>query len=230
MTLTADIPLRKLPRPEWDDEFNRLLTDNELRRTYDRERRLRLAIKRLGLVDPELTDRPLGLVLEIGTDTGEFLECCRHFGFAPTGFAAGNGEAAVTGFGKLSALLHERQGLRVLSGGLQAFEDFHAHGEVELVHIPSLEAVLPEHLTENHEDSIRRSRWWKIGPALDRALIRLLCVSHQQLRVGGRLVIGLEGTLNHAPFENRLDATIFRVGGFELVSKAHGVRRLRRLG
>jgi hypothetical protein len=103
MPIADALPWLEEPHAGWQQEFDRLLNDRELRRRYDRERRLREACTFLGwycpdvghlarplsiqtLVDGDLhTSHPQPLVVEIGTTGGEFLELARLFGYAVQG-------------------------------------------------------------------------------------------------------------------------------------------------
>jgi len=117
-----DLPLRPAPRPDWQQDFDRLIRDPYLQRKYSRDARLVEHLEYIQTYVPEITRKGSGLVVDVGTGPGEFLEWCRKFGRKVLGVEALSGEGGMgDGYLRLSRLMHERQGIDVRYCGWQQF-------------------------------------------------------------------------------------------------------------
>jgi hypothetical protein len=117
-----DLPLRPVPREDWQQDFDRLMRDEYLRRKYERTARVAEHLAYIRYHCPELTKSGEGLVVDVGPGPGEFLEWCRKFGWKTLGVEAMSGAGGMgDGYLQLSRLMLERQGIDVRYCGWRQF-------------------------------------------------------------------------------------------------------------
>jgi hypothetical protein len=194
-----EIPLLPVPGGQWRSLFNHLREDQYLKQKYDRERLLAEKWKYISDYCPELlTDGEKdGLIVDIGTGFGVFLECCVALGWKaqgvePTTGAGGMGD----GYVQLARLLHQRQKLPVLYCGwdnyfaalqegptLKDVALFNFQGAWAQCHSDWLEGV-PHHV--NHDVT---EQHWMFGPDLDRIIVAELGTMAAHLQPGGEILI-----------------------------------------
>lgn len=114
-----DLPLLKIPYPDWEKAAKKLLEDSYVRKKCDRKRRLKEKLDYINTYCREIKERK-GCVLDLGPGPGEFLEFCRYFGNEVYGIDAkfndfgGMGEEYL----QYSKLMTDRQHIPVLYEGV----------------------------------------------------------------------------------------------------------------
>jgi len=192
-------------------ELSRLLNDDWLRKTYRRGLRLRAGMDFLGHCCQEIVANP-GIVIETGCETGEFLECCRHFGCEPYGIRVGSPE----GLNVLARHLADGQELVAIDGGFWQLITLARRYGPALVVVRSLEKLLSIHQCDNQTECIRRPSWWQLTSPLFRDLGNLVGTLRDALRPGGHAVLIQTGSLNQLPFERHFSAILTEIGGFHV--------------
>ena len=125
-----DIPLRPIPRSDWQVDYDRLMRDPYLAKKYNRQTRLREHFAFIQANAGELLTRPpgdTGTIVDVGSGPGEALEIFHSVGWNTLGIEASTGEGGMgDGYLQLSKLLHERQKIEVnYTGGPAFFHTLH---------------------------------------------------------------------------------------------------------
>ena len=114
-----ELPLLKIPYPNWEKMAKKLLEDPYVRKKCERKRRLKEKLDYINTYCEEIKERK-SCVLDLGPGPGEFLEFCRYFGNKVYGIDAKFNDFGGMGEEYLhySKLMTDRQHIPVLYKGV----------------------------------------------------------------------------------------------------------------
>lgn len=230
-----ELPLFPVPDGAWTACFRRVMQDEFLKQKYDRSQRLKAKWDYLHTVLPEMVDSPRRgtTVVDVGPGPGEFLEWCRHFGYAVRGVDAASGCGGMGDpYLELSRLMTRRQRIPVDYCGLTEWIARHheilSPGSVALINSQgSIEQACSRWMDgESHEvhHDCRRLKW-RVGDELSAFFREMMAAWQSWLVPGGTIFIYANGAANTRAYAKAIERAARSVGKLTLVRREKRIHK-----
>lgn len=211
-----------IPRNDWKDEYEDVLSDDYVSKKYNREKRLTKKLAYIKNYLPEFyNDIQNGIIVDLGPGPGEFLELFREKGYSAIGFDTKIGDSYMGDeYLKISRLMVERQRLDVRYVGVETLLNFpFEDGEVLLVNSQgSIEQIFKEFLIVKpckiHKDYRRIS--WDMSDKMIERITNFFKEIYRILKKDGVCLIYGNRTKNNKPYANLIRNIIGSIDGFHL--------------
>ena len=198
--IDIDLPLFPAPTRDWDIRYRNLLSDEYLRSKYDRMRRLTDKRNYINRYAQELLAPPeeFGVVVDIGSAFGEFLELCRALGWHVLGVDASTGYGGMGDpYLQLSRMMTDRQRISVQYIGLDGWltNAYHLHRDSRAPSFINFQGSWAQCWHKyldgpmHHETHDARSQHWRFCWQLEIEWTRAFHTMYDVLRPSGILLI-----------------------------------------
>ena len=222
-TDVQELPLDPAPDADWQREVDQILERNAwLRKKVDRRKRQLETAEYIAAYLPQLKreDFTKGLVVDIGTGPGDFLEHCRHHGHDIMGVEAPTGEGGMgNDYVAYSHLMHQRQGIPCLYERwldlLVDRDEVASPGSVAVFNSRgSMEQCFSEFMVgephDKHQDAKRLA--WDESDDCRRMFSVMAVMMHDMLRPGGLVHVHANGAKNTDWYDIHISAAFVEAG------------------
>lgn len=231
-----NLPLKEKPYDNWEDEYNRIISDPFIQRKYNRDRRLNDKLSYISEWTPEVMHGG-GFVIDIGPGPGEYLELCRFFGNKIKGFDA-KPDLSMMGdnYVKLSILMAKRQKISIIFDNfINIIENDNTIQEDTVSLINSQGAI--EQIFKNHiefPEGINKEGWipshngcWVLSEECQEDFNNMFLRFNKWLRPKSKIVIYPNGSKNNEVFDNIIRNSIVNIKTLELLDKTDPTGRIK---
>jgi len=240
------VELKKIPYADWQEKYDKLMTDPYLSKKYNRKKRIKAKRAYMTNQTPEIKRCKGKLILDIGPGPGEWLELCREFGHDVIGIDAKFKDCEMgSEYIHLSNLMTDRQKIPLYYIGFEWYL-YLMDQEKRVTDTPpiikdesvfyinsqgSIEQCFKDYMTGPPHRETKKSSLlsWVVDNKLRELFKKMFTEFERILEPGGFIFIWANGSANNPEYDNLILETLKQFDNLDLYRKdgklVHKIRK-----